>query len=88
MFLGIGFSLCIDSLNGDPAAGSAPLLTTIADMTGITLLCLCALFILGRPEEGAVPSYCDKMEECIALGVNVTVSGAGADRATDHPHHP
>jgi magnesium transporter len=37
-FLGAGFSLLLDRFNLDPAAGSAPLLTTVADLCGISLL--------------------------------------------------
>lgn len=36
---GIGFSIAIDISGADPANGAAPLLTTIADLIGITLLC-------------------------------------------------
>jgi len=40
IFLGIFFSLMMDRIGIDPAAGSAPLLTTIADLIGISLLCV------------------------------------------------
>lgn len=39
IFIGVGFSVGIDACNGDPANGAAPLLTTVADLLGITLLC-------------------------------------------------
>lgn len=48
VFLGIGFSVLMDRYGIDPAAGSAPTLTTIADLIGITLLCLMALIVLGN----------------------------------------
>lgn len=47
VFLGIGFSVIMDRYGIDPAAGSAPTLTTIADLLGITLLCVMALVVLG-----------------------------------------
>ena len=47
VFLGILFSVGIDHLGLDPAAGSAPLLTTVSDILGITTLCCCAYIILG-----------------------------------------
>ena len=46
VFLGIGFSVLTDRLGIDPAAASAPTLTTIADLLGITILCGMALVIL------------------------------------------
>lgn len=63
MFLGILFSLGIDRLRLDPAAGAAPLLTTVADMTGITLLCLSGLAILGSQPDSR-PSFCSQLERC------------------------
>jgi len=45
IFLGIGFSLLMDRCGIDPAAGSAPLLTTIADLIGITLLCFVSTMV-------------------------------------------
>jgi magnesium transporter len=48
VFLGIGFSVVMDRYGIDPAAGSAPTLTTIADLLGITILCLMALMVLGN----------------------------------------
>jgi len=47
IFLGIVFSLVLDRLGVDPAAGSAPLLTTIADLVGITLLCAISSIVFG-----------------------------------------
>jgi cation transporter-like permease len=47
IFLGIGFSIMLDRCGVDPAAGAAPLLTTIADLVGITLLCLVAVLVFG-----------------------------------------
>jgi len=46
IFLGIFFSVALDRLGLDPAAGSAPLLTTISDMVGISILCLTSLMLL------------------------------------------
>jgi cation transporter-like permease len=48
IFLGILFSLMMDRCGIDPAAGSAPLLTTIADLIGITLLCLVSTIVFGE----------------------------------------
>ena len=48
VFLGVGFSVLLDRLGLDPAAGAAPTLSTIADITGITVLCASALLILGK----------------------------------------
>lgn len=64
MLLGIVFSLGIDRLRLDPAAGAAPLLTVVADMMGIMTLCLVGLAILGW--QHSAPSYCDpeKMAKC------------------------
>jgi len=59
IFWGIGFSLGLDKLQLDPAAGAAPLTTVLADTTGITLICLFALLILG-PADTGVPGYCSK----------------------------
>jgi len=42
---GIGFSLGLDRMQIDPAAGAAPLTTVLADTTGITLICIFALLI-------------------------------------------
>lgn len=39
IFLGVVFSIVMDAYSIDPANGSAPLLTTVADLIGITLLC-------------------------------------------------
>lgn len=66
MLLGITFSLGIDWLRLDPAAGAAPLLTVVADMMGISTLCLVGLAILGW--QHSAPSYCDpeKMAKCPA----------------------
>ena len=65
VFLGFGFSLGIDRLQLDPAAGSAPLVTAVADMTGITLLCTLAFALLAvQPEGTSVPSYCTKVARC------------------------
>jgi cation transporter-like permease len=47
IFLGIGFSILLDRCGVDPAAGAAPLLTTIADLVGITLLCIVSLMVFG-----------------------------------------
>ena len=46
IFLGVGFSVGIDHMNGDPANGAAPVLTTVADLLGITLLCGISAIIL------------------------------------------
>ena len=66
MQLAVAFSLGIDRLGLDPAAGSAPLLTVVADMLGISTLCLVGLAILGSVRRA--PSYCDpeKLEKCPA----------------------
>jgi cation transporter-like permease len=37
--LGVGFSIAMDAYNIDPANGAAPLLTTVTDLIGITILC-------------------------------------------------
>ena len=63
VFLGITFSLGIDRMNLDPAAGAAPLTAVVADMTGITIICLLALAILGWEASG-VPKYCPKAHYC------------------------
>mmetsp|Transcript_19967 Transcript_19967/g.27100 ORF Transcript_19967/g.27100 Transcript_19967/m.27100 type:complete len:92 (-) Transcript_19967:353-628(-) len=39
IFLGVAFSIAIDYSGLDAADGAAPLLTTISDLIGITLLC-------------------------------------------------
>ena len=62
IFWGIGFSLGIDRLKLDPAAGAAPLTTVLADTTGITLICVLALLILGTADSG-IPKYCHKAAE-------------------------
>jgi len=59
VFWGIGFSLGLDRMQLDPAAGAAPLTTVLADTTGITLICIFALLILGSGDMG-VPAYCEK----------------------------
>lgn len=66
VFLGFGFSLGIDRLQLDPAAGSAPLVTAVADMTGITLLCGLAFALLAIEQDGGavVPSYCTRVHRC------------------------
>jgi len=46
IFLGIFFSLILDRIGIDPAAGSAPLLTTISDLVGISILCFVATLVL------------------------------------------
>ena len=56
---GIGFSLGLDRMQVDPAAGAAPLTTVLADTTGITLICIFALLILGQADMG-IPVYCAK----------------------------
>ena len=37
--IGVGFSVGIDAMGSDAANGAAPLLTTVADLLGISLLC-------------------------------------------------
>ena len=59
IFWGIGFSLGLDRMQLDPAAGAAPLTTVLADTTGITLICIFALLILGQADMG-IPVYCAK----------------------------
>ena len=39
IILGVVFSIGIDKLGVDPANGAAPMLTTITDLIGITILC-------------------------------------------------
>merc|ERR1712232_741122 len=39
IILGVCFSILIDMLNIDPANGAAPLLTTVTDLIGISVLC-------------------------------------------------
>ena len=56
---GIGFSLGLDRMQVDPAAGAAPLTTVLADTTGITLICIFALLILG-PADMGIPVYCER----------------------------
>lgn len=75
MLLGIVFSLGIDRLRLDPAAGAAPLLTVVADMLGISTLCLVGLAILGS--ERTAPSYCDpeKLTKCPAALLMQTLDG-------------
>lgn len=46
---GIGFSIAINRSGADPANGAAPLLTTIADLIGITLLCGISATIVSSP---------------------------------------
>jgi magnesium transporter len=46
VFLGVGFSVGIDACRLDPAAGSAPLLTTISDILGILTLCVMSALIM------------------------------------------
>jgi len=46
IFLGIFFSVTLDRFGIDPAAGSAPLLTTISDLVGISILCVVSLLVL------------------------------------------
>jgi len=48
IFLGIFFSLMMDRIGIDPASGSAPLLTTIADLIGISLLCIVSSIVFGE----------------------------------------
>lgn len=48
VFLGIGFSVMLDKGGCDPAAGAAPLLTTVSDLVGISLLALVGFLILGN----------------------------------------
>jgi len=48
IFLGIFFSLMMDRFGIDPAAGSAPLLTTIADLIGISLLCIVSSLVFNE----------------------------------------
>ena len=60
VFLGVGFSVLLDRLGLDPAAGAAPTLSTIADITGITVLCASALIILGKEApDGPVAASAD-----------------------------
>ncbi|KAJ8607425.1 hypothetical protein CTAYLR_009986 [Chrysophaeum taylorii] len=46
IFIGVAFSIVIDRTGADPANGAAPLLTTVADLVGITLLCAVAALLL------------------------------------------
>jgi len=39
ILLGVGFSITMDRLSIDPANGAAPMLTTLTDLIGITMLC-------------------------------------------------
>eukprot|EP00747_Dinoflagellata_sp_TGD_P029492 gnl/TRDRNA2_/TRDRNA2_133938_c0_seq2.p1 gnl/TRDRNA2_/TRDRNA2_133938_c0~~gnl/TRDRNA2_/TRDRNA2_133938_c0_seq2.p1 ORF type:complete len:271 (+),score=44.03 gnl/TRDRNA2_/TRDRNA2_133938_c0_seq2:58-870(+) len=43
--IGIGFSLLLHRCGCDPAAGAAPLLTTLSDVVGVLLLCLVSSLI-------------------------------------------
>ena len=45
--LGVVFSWGLEKIKIDPAAGSAPLLTTVSDLIGIALLVLCSTLVLG-----------------------------------------
>ena len=56
--------------SADPAAGSVALLTTVADMLGVTMLCLCALAILGS--QGDEPQFCEHVDKCSACLLNGT----------------
>lgn len=42
---GLGFSLLIHRCGADPAAGAAPLLTTMSDVIGVLVLCLTSMAI-------------------------------------------
>ena len=44
--IGVAFSVAIERSGADPAAGAAPLLTTVADLLGITLLCGISAFVM------------------------------------------
>ena len=46
VFLGLGFSLLLDRLSIDPADAAALLLTSLADMLGILILCLISSMML------------------------------------------
>jgi len=45
--IGVGFSIACQKSGADPANGAAPLLTTVADLIGITLLCGVSALVLG-----------------------------------------
>lgn len=47
IILGVCFSILIDMLNIDPANGAAPLLTTVTDLVGITVLCGVSVLFFG-----------------------------------------
>ena len=70
-FLGLVFSLGIDYLRLDPAAGAAPLTSVLADLMGITVLCFMGVLIVGN-EPDFVPSYCERLDSCPAEFLNVT----------------
>ena len=63
------------SASSHPAAGSAPLPGTVADMSGITLLCVCGLLIVGAQPD-SVPPYCAKIHRCPG-GANATLAAEG-----------
>ncbi len=46
-FLGIFFSWGLDQVGINPADGSAPLLTTVSDLVGITILCAICFMVWG-----------------------------------------
>jgi cation transporter-like permease len=56
IMLGISFSLILDRGGCDPAAGAAPMLTTISDLVGICILAIIVLIMFGseRPEHGTL----------------------------------
>ena len=75
IFWGITFSLGLDRMQVDPAAGAAALTTVLCDTTGITLICIFAFLLLGEADAGT-PTYCYKaaatcpeefFPDCIAL---------------------
>jgi magnesium transporter len=47
-FLGIFFSWGLDQIGINPADGAAPLLTTVSDLVGITILCLICWVVWGK----------------------------------------
>ena len=59
IFWGITFSLGLDRMKVDPAAGAAALTTVLCDTTGITLICIFAFLVLGDADMGT-PAYCYK----------------------------
>ena len=50
--LGVGFSICLDRMGLDPAAGAAPLLASISDLAGITVLVVVASLFLSSEDGG------------------------------------